>query len=134
MKMEVEDIFKSVGEFGTFQKLLLLGMATFPCFHNMQHAAWNFIAPHHPHWCKIDAIQSYPEAEQKYISVPYDDDTDDGYDMCHMFNLPWNNYTPSEYDNWNRSIMTEGVDTRKCNEWMYDDSFRATIISEVSIE
>ena len=131
--MEYEEILKSVGEFGIYQKVILVMLAVYAGLQGVNTNMWNFLSPHQPHWCHIEQLQNFTEDQQKYIAIPYKKGSTTEYEQCKMFNLTWSSYSQVEYESWNRSVMTAGGDTLGCRKWFYDyTTLGETIRSEVS--
>ena len=132
--MEFEQILKNVGEFGKFQKLVLLFLAIVPLLQGYHSNGWNFMGGAHEHWCKVDELQNFTSYQQKYISIPYEGKSDENFESCEVFNLPWQNYSMEDYDTWNRSVRTGDAGVVECNQWTFDSStFESTISSEVCL-
>jgi hypothetical protein len=139
MAIDFERILKAVGGFGLFQKVVLLGLAIYPFLHGMQSSLPNFISPMHSHWCYIEPLVNYSYTTQRYITIPDNKNSqdDNDYEECEAFDLPWDNYTHQEFDNWNRSVSSlDGVATYRCNKWMFDTktTFKSTATSEVMLK
>ena len=128
--MEYDEILEKAGETGLYQAFIFSTLIFGTVFFGAETMATNFLAPHHEHWCKIDALQNFTAEEQKYISIPF---TDDGkYSSCEVYDLQWNNFTYADYANWNRSLY-EGFKTKECSEYVFDyTEFDSTVGSEVS--
>ena len=73
------------------------------------------------HWCHIPSLRNFSHVQQKYIAIPWDDDSD-SYSSCGQFDLDYENYTQEELWTWDRVNRTYGVDTVKCQQWTYDQS------------
>ncbi len=131
--MKFDDILNQYGELGRFQIVLFIGVNFYSILQLMQHSCWNFMAPHQLHWCKIDALQSFSNDQQRYIAIPYDpsDANEDVYDSCKLFDLPWENFSFANFDTWNRTAMTKGISVKECSQWKFDDAYQSTIRSEV---
>ena len=136
MGFDFEKTLKSIGEFGIFQKGILFLLAMYPLLHGMQSSVTNFISPWHNHWCYIDELQNLTYEEQRNIAIPDNgQSTEDAeYDECLAFDLPWGNYSSTDFASWNRSVMADGVAYTTCDKWVFDteDTFKATAASEVN--
>ncbi len=128
--MEYDQILEKAGETGLYQIFIFSTLALGTMFYCAEIMANNFIAPHHEHWCKVEALQNLTAEEQKYISIPYN--SEGQYSSCDVFDIQWENFTSTDFSNWNRSLY-EGYKTKECSEYVFDySSFDSTIGSEVS--
>ncbi len=131
MELTYEDVLMKVGKFGLYQKLLFVALSLYPFIHGMHTCSWNFLVPSHSHWCTIPALMNYSHEQQKYISIPYKA-KEEVYDSCYYFDLPWEIFSSSDFESWNRTAMTENAGQQKCGDWIFDQTyFTSTVTSEV---
>ena len=131
--MEFDEVFAYIGEFELYQVILyfLLGSASF--FNGMQNIAIIFIGGDMEHWCQINRLENFTHTQQKYIAIPYEEDSTTNYDTCEYFDLQYEDYTYGDLLRWERN-STVNASTAECNSWVYDQSvFVSTIKSEVSV-
>uniref|UniRef100_A0A8D0KZ54 Solute carrier family 22 member 13 n=1 Tax=Strix occidentalis caurina TaxID=311401 RepID=A0A8D0KZ54_STROC len=109
-----EEIWKAVGDFGPFQKCLVL-LTLFPCLSVAFHQFCQlFMVPHVPHHCDTSWIRAIgpnlTEEEQLNLTLPRD--VDGVYEQCYM-------YSPVDWDL--GSIVAYGLNaTEKCSSgWVY---------------
>ena len=82
-------------------------------------------------WCAVPRLENFAYEQQKYIAIPVDSHSK-SYDKCHVFDLPWDNYTDEELLNWNRQNMTSSAPQTTCNDYVFDKSvFVNSLQSEV---
>ncbi len=116
--------------FGRYQKMLIFLLTSYVVLHGVNLNIWNFVGGHHSHWCKVDELLHLGEDQQKYIAIPYEDDSQEDFSSCDMFDLDWGNYSAEDFQVWNRSLHQGQAD--QCHQWVFDNTlFTSTIISEV---
>ena len=82
------------------------------------------------HWCEVPRLQNFSHAQQKYISIPWEDSTEEEYSQCKAFTLNYENYTDEDYYVWER--LDSDWPTADCDSWVYDQSeFVETAVSKV---
>lgn len=133
--MGFDDVFTYIGGAGAYQTCLylLLGLPSF--FGGYQSMSMTFLGPEQDHWCQIERLQNFSHAQQKYIAIPYNEESGE-YEQCWYYNLPFDDYTDEELWNWNRTDIenSENVTQKKCNTWVYDQSeYLRTAISEYNL-
>ena len=132
--MGFDDIFNYIGGAGAYQVTLylLLGLPSF--FGGYQSMSMTFLGPEQDHWCKIDRLQNFSHAQQKYIGIPYNED-DEEYDQCYYYALPYNNLTDEELWNWNWTNQNEEtIPQEPCESWVFDQSeYTRTALSEYNL-
>ena len=136
--IEFDNVFDEIGHFGLIQKFIYLFVGILCFISGAQNLASSFLAADIPHWCRITELQNYSFDEQRYISIPYiddhedEDDYDDKFESCDMFQLHWSNYTDENFQEWDRDERTDGAATQSCIEgWLYNqDHYKSTIVNE----
>uniref|UniRef100_A0A8C0FCU4 Major facilitator superfamily (MFS) profile domain-containing protein n=1 Tax=Bubo bubo TaxID=30461 RepID=A0A8C0FCU4_BUBBB len=124
----VREIWKAVGDFGPFQKCLVL-LTLFPCLSVAFHQFCQlFMVPHVPHHCDTHWIRAIgpnlTEEEQLNLTLPRD--ADGAYEQCSM-------YSPVEWDL--GSIMVYGLNaTEKCSSgWVYPSAQQPSLLTEFDL-
>ncbi|XP_009321776.1 PREDICTED: solute carrier family 22 member 13-like [Pygoscelis adeliae] len=124
----IGEILKAVGDFGLFQKWLVL-LTLFPCLGVAFHQFCQlFMVPHVPHHCDTSWIRAVgpnlTEEEQLNLTLPRD--ADGAYEQCSM-------YSPVDRDL--VSIMTYGLNsTEKCsNGWVYPSAQPPSLLTEFDL-
>lgn len=122
----VGEIWKAVGDFGPFQKWLVL-LTLFPSLSVAFHQFCQlFMVQHVPHRCDTSWIRAIgpnlTEEEQLNLTVPRD--AAGAYEQCSM-------YSPVDWDL--GSIMLYGLNaTEKCsNGWVYPSAQPPSLLTEV---
>uniref|UniRef100_A0A8D0FVK8 Solute carrier family 22 member 13 n=1 Tax=Strix occidentalis caurina TaxID=311401 RepID=A0A8D0FVK8_STROC len=122
----VREIWKAVGDFGPFQKCLVL-LTLFPCLSVAFHQFCQlFMVPHVPHHCDTSWIRAIgpnlTEEEQLNLTLPRD--VDGVYEQCYM-------YSPVDWDL--GSIVAYGLNaTEKCSSgWVYPSAQQPSLLTEV---
>ena len=88
-KMDIDQAFTIVGEFGTFQIgiLMAIGVTSFLG----SDVIWaNFIAYNMEHWCRVGSLTDLPFELQKYVAIPKITPPGGGvavYSGCDMYDL-----------------------------------------------
>ena len=130
--MEYEDVLQSIGEFGLYQKSILLVLAVYPLFQGLHTNGWNFFGGHHEHFCYVPELANFSSDVQRYISIPFTEGSTDQYESCNMFDLQYDNFTCLDFAMWNRTVVSESAGVKECNHWTFITStFYSTITSEV---
>uniref|UniRef100_A0A8C0IFG4 Major facilitator superfamily (MFS) profile domain-containing protein n=1 Tax=Bubo bubo TaxID=30461 RepID=A0A8C0IFG4_BUBBB len=118
----------AVGDFGPFQKCLVL-LTLFPCLSVAFHQFCQlFMVPHVPHHCDTHWIRAIgpnlTEEEQLNLTLPRD--ADGAYEQCSM-------YSPVEWDL--GSIMVYGLNaTEKCSSgWVYPSAQQPSLLTEFDL-
>ncbi|NXL30147.1 S22AD protein, partial [Glaucidium brasilianum] len=124
----VREIWKAVGDFGPFQKCLVL-LTLFPCLSVAFHQFCQlFMVPHVPHHCDTSWIRAIgpnlTEEEQLNLTLPRD--VDGTYEQCSM-------YSPVDSDL--GSIMAYGLNaTEKCSSgWVYPSAQQPSLLTEFDL-
>ncbi|KAF1584729.1 Solute carrier family 22 member 13, partial [Eudyptes moseleyi] len=124
----IGEILKAVGDFGLFQKWLVL-LTLFPCLGVAFHQFCQlFMVPHVPHHCDTSWIRAVgpnlTEEEQLNLTLPRD--TDGAYEQCSM-------YSPVDRDL--VSIVAYGLNsTEKCSSgWVYPSAQPPSLLTEFDL-
>ncbi|XP_076188491.1 solute carrier family 22 member 13-like isoform X2 [Aptenodytes patagonicus] len=124
----IGEILKAVGDFGLFQKWLVL-LTLFPCLGVAFHQFCQlFMVPHVPHHCDTSWIRAVgpnlTEEEQLNLTLPRD--ADGVYEQCSM-------YSPVDRDL--VSIVAYGLNsTEKCsNGWVYPSAQPPSLLTEFDL-
>uniref|UniRef100_A0A8V5G0C8 Uncharacterized protein n=1 Tax=Melopsittacus undulatus TaxID=13146 RepID=A0A8V5G0C8_MELUD len=124
----VGEILKAVGDFGPFQKWLVL-LTLLPCFTLSFHQFCQlFMVLDEPHHCNTSWIcaiaPNLTEEEQLNLTLPRD--ADGGYEQCSM-------YSPVDWDL--DSIVAYGLNTtEKCsNGWVYPSAQAPSLLTEFDL-
>uniref|UniRef100_A0A663M5E8 Major facilitator superfamily (MFS) profile domain-containing protein n=1 Tax=Athene cunicularia TaxID=194338 RepID=A0A663M5E8_ATHCN len=124
----VREIWKAVGDFGPFQKCLVL-LTLFPCLSVAFHQFCQlFMVPHVPHHCDTSWIRAIgpnlTEEEQLNLTLPRD--VDGTYEQCSM-------YLPVDSDL--GSIVAYGLNaTEKCSSgWVYPSAQQPSLLTEFDL-
>ncbi|KAM6338720.1 solute carrier family 22 member 13-like [Podargus strigoides] len=124
----VGEILKVVGDFGPYQKWLVL-FTLFPCLSVAFHQFCQlFMVPHVPHHCDTGWIRAIgpnlTEEEQLNLTLPRD--ADGAYEQCSM-------YSPVDRDL--DSIVAYGLNaTEKCsNGWVYPSGQPPSLLTEFDL-
>ncbi|XP_022208319.2 carcinine transporter [Drosophila obscura] len=113
--MDFNEFLPYIGEFGAYQKRLLLYMMPFSFMFALIYLAQIFIllVPH-DHWCRIQGLEGLPKAKQLDLGIPKD--TDGVYDRCSMYDVDYKLHS-------NATTANESWPKIKCREgWIYDKS------------
>ncbi|XP_075561960.1 solute carrier family 22 member 13 [Pelecanus crispus] len=124
----IGEILKAVGDFGPFQKWLVL-LTSFPGFSVAFHQFCQlFMVPHVPHHCDTSWIHAVgprlTEEEQLNLTLPRD--ADGAYEQCSM-------YSPVDWDL--ASIVAYGLNaTEKCSSgWVYPSAQPPSLLTEFDL-
>ncbi|NWS44085.1 S22AD protein, partial [Probosciger aterrimus] len=124
----VGQILKAVGDFGPFQKWLVL-LSLLPCFTLSFHQFCQlFMVPHEPHHCNTSWIRAIgpnlTEEEQLNLTLPRN--VDGAYEQCSM-------YSPVNWDL--DSIVAYGLNTtEKCiSGWVYPSAQAPSLLTEFDL-
>ncbi|NXT50485.1 S22AD protein, partial [Pluvianellus socialis] len=124
----VGEILKAVGDFGPFQKWLVL-LTLFPCLSVAFHQFCQlFMVPHVPHRCDTSWIHAIgpnlTEEEQLNLTLPRD--ASGAYEQCSM-------YSPVDWDL--SSIVAYGLNaTEKCSSgWVYPSAQPPSLLTEFDL-
>uniref|UniRef100_A0A672TUX3 Major facilitator superfamily (MFS) profile domain-containing protein n=1 Tax=Strigops habroptila TaxID=2489341 RepID=A0A672TUX3_STRHB len=124
----VGEILKTVGEFGPFQKWLVL-FTLLPCFTLSFHQFCQlFMVPDEPHHCNTSWIRAIgpnlTEEEQLNLTLPRDANGE--YEQCSM-------YSPVDWDL--DSIVAYGLNaTEKCSSgWVYPSAQAPSLLTEFDL-
>ncbi|NXX98760.1 S22AD protein, partial [Centropus bengalensis] len=124
----VGEILKVVGDFGPFQKWLVL-LTLIPCLSVAFHQFCQlFMVPNVPHHCDTSWIRAIgpnlTEEEQLNLTLPRD--ADGAYEQCSM-------YSPVDWDL--SSIMEYGLNaTEKCSSgWVYPSAQPPSLLTEFDL-
>ncbi|XP_028130359.2 carcinine transporter isoform X1 [Diabrotica virgifera virgifera] len=122
--MDMDDLLPQVGEFGTYQKLMLWLVclpACFPC----GFGAFNqlFMADVPDHWCKVPGLLEFTEEEQRNISIPFNNNS---FSKCERYAVNWTQLLEDSGDSLEGIFVNTSWPVEKCLDgWVYD-------LSEVS--
>ncbi|NXK48986.1 S22AD protein, partial [Chauna torquata] len=124
----IGEILKAVGDFGTFQKRLVL-FSMLPCLSLAFHQFCQlFMVPNLPHYCNTSWIRAVgpnlTEEEQLNLTLPRD--ADGAYEQCSM-------YSPVDWDL--DSIVAYGLNaTEKCSSgWVYPSAQQPSLLTEFDL-
>ncbi|KFO66175.1 Solute carrier family 22 member 13, partial [Corvus brachyrhynchos] len=124
----VGEILKAVGDFGRFQKCLVL-LSVIPCLSVAFHQFCQlFMVPYVPHHCDTSWIRAVgpnlTEEEQLNLTLPRGADGE--FEQCSM-------YSPVDWDL--DSIMAYGLnDTQKCSSgWVYPSEPPPSLLTEFDL-
>ncbi|XP_014112202.1 PREDICTED: solute carrier family 22 member 13 isoform X2 [Pseudopodoces humilis] len=124
----VGEILKAIGDFGRFQKCLVL-LSVIPCLSVAFHQFCQlFMVPFVPHHCDTSWIRAVgpnlTEEEQLNLTLPRG--TDGEFEQCSM-------YSPVDWDL--HSIVAYGLnDTEKCiNGWVYPSDQPPSLLTEFDL-
>ncbi|XP_063180406.1 solute carrier family 22 member 13-like isoform X2 [Chroicocephalus ridibundus] len=128
MMSGIGEILKAVGDFGPFQKRLVL-LTLFPCLGVAFHQFCQlFMVPHLPHHCDTSWIRAVgpnlTEEEQLNLTLPRD--ADGAYEQCSM-------YSPVDWDL--DSIVAYGLNaTEECSSgWVYPAAQPPSLLTEFDL-
>ncbi|ELU09061.1 hypothetical protein CAPTEDRAFT_121679 [Capitella teleta] len=133
--MDIEDIYDLVGNMGLYQWCAFFVIGCFAVF-AVDSIAMNFVGAEPDHWCHVEELSNLSYDQQKYIAIPFTDDSDDEFQRCKMFNLDYHKYDPEDFVNWNRTDMVnENTPLTDCGRgWVYDQSeFISTITGKLDL-
>ncbi|KFP59868.1 Solute carrier family 22 member 13, partial [Cariama cristata] len=124
----IGEILKAVGDFGPFQKWLVL-FTLFPCLTVAFHQFCQlFMIPHVPHHCDTSWIRAIGPnlTEEQQLNLTLPRDVDGAYEQCSM-------YSPVDWDL--DSIMTYGLNaTEKCSSgWVYPSAEPPSLLTEFDL-
>ncbi|NXJ64981.1 S22AD protein, partial [Rostratula benghalensis] len=124
----VGEILKAVGDFGAFQKRLVL-LTLIPCLSVAFHQFCQlFMVPHVPHHCDTSWIRAVgpnlTEEEQLNLTLPRD--AEGAFEQCSM-------YSPVDWDL--DSIVAYGLNaTEKCRSgWVYPSAQPPSLLTEFDL-
>lgn len=128
--IDMDDILPQVGEFGTYQKIMLWLVclpACFPC----GFGAFNqlFMANVPNHWCKVSALSNLSFEEQRNLSIPFINGT---YQQCQRYSVNWTTLLEDSGGTLEFLIPNNSWPVESCKEgWVYD---RAIVMSSIVID
>lgn len=123
---EFGDFISALGEFGLYQKWLVLLLSLPLLLNPFQMIGQVFIVVDVPHYCNTSWIRAVgpnlTEEEQLNLTVPRD--ADGAYEQCSM-------YSPVDWDL--GSIVAYGLNaTEKCSSgWVYPSAQQPSLLTEV---
>uniref|UniRef100_A0A669QJ87 Major facilitator superfamily (MFS) profile domain-containing protein n=1 Tax=Phasianus colchicus TaxID=9054 RepID=A0A669QJ87_PHACC len=126
--VEFGDLISAVGEFGLYQKLVVLLLSLPLLLNPFQMVGQVFMVVDVPHYCNTDWIRAVgpnlTEEEQLNLTLPRDADGE--YEQCSM-------YSPVDWDL--DSIMAYGLNaTEKCsNGWVYPTAQQPSLLTEFDL-
>ncbi len=133
MGMEYDSVLKLAGRSGIYQVLVFFSLVVVGMYHSAENMSNNFISPHHDHWCRVEQLDMLASDLQKHISIPWQDEENQVYSTCEVYDLPWHNMSTEDFKSWNRSNHKDAP-LRRCSEWVYDDTlYVSTVSSKVSL-
>ncbi|XP_055520971.1 solute carrier family 22 member 13b [Leucoraja erinacea] len=127
---EFGEILREVGEFGPFQKRLLLLLCLPYMFVGFHLLAQVFTGADVPHHCRADWISNVtaglPAEDQLVLTIPRE--RDGSYQNCKM-------YTPHPAEDLDWILLHGNQSTTACEEgWVYDQSqYGSTIVTEFNL-
>lgn len=131
--MDMDDILPQVGEFGTYQKLMLWLVclpACFPC----GFGAFNqlFMANTPDHWCAVPLLSNLSYEKQRNLSIPYINDT---FDRCHRYALDWSQIIEESGGTIDNIVANESWPVEECKDgWIYNRTMvESSIVIDVSL-
>ncbi|XP_009556637.2 solute carrier family 22 member 13 isoform X1 [Cuculus canorus] len=125
---ETGDFISALGEFGLYQKLLVLLLSLPLLLNPFQMIGQVFMVVEEPHYCNTSWIRAIApnltEEEQLNLTLPRDADGE--YEQCLM-------YSPVDWDL--DSIMAYGLnDTEKCSSgWVYPSAQPPSLLNEFDL-
>ncbi|XP_054169097.1 carcinine transporter-like [Oppia nitens] len=131
--MEFEDLLKPVGDFGIFQKLLIILFLIPTSALNILYD-YMFMLATPDHWCYVPQLANLSHDIQKQlISIETIDQGLVSYDKCFMYDINYDliyNTTSLSFNN-----ITTDVKTKECdNGWVYDKSmFTSTATTQFNL-
>ncbi|KAG5878987.1 hypothetical protein JTB14_019642 [Gonioctena quinquepunctata] len=127
--MDMDDLLPQVGEFGTYQKLMLWLVclpACFPC----GFGAFNqlFMADVPEHWCKVSQLSNFTEEEQTNVSIPFHDT----FSKCTRYAVNWSEILKEAGGTIGGVVVNRSWPTEGCLDgWVYD---RTKVVSSIVID
>ena len=100
-KIQFDEIFQIIGEFGAYQKILFI-LISINSFLSLEAIWVNFIGYENDHWCYVAELAHLPFDLQRNISIPM---KGDAFDKCHMFDLNYSSFTLDDFLAWNRTAF-----------------------------
>lgn len=130
----MDDILPQVGEFGTYQKLMLWLVclpACFPCGFGAFNQLFMVAIP--DHWCKVPMLSNLSFEQQKNLSIPFSNGT---YDRCRRFSVNWTQILEDSGGTFENVSSDEFWPTERCGDgWIYDrTSGENSIVIDVSLK
>ncbi|CAH1118037.1 unnamed protein product [Phaedon cochleariae] len=128
--MDMDDLLPQVGEFGTYQKLMLWLVclpACFPC----GFGAFNqlFMADVPDHWCNIPELQNFLPEITKNVSIPFEDN---GFSRCSRYVVNWSRLIEDSGGTIEGVEVNSSWSIEGCLEgWVYD---RSKVVSSIVID
>ncbi|XP_017048444.1 solute carrier family 22 member 3 [Drosophila ficusphila] len=106
-----EDFLPIIGEFGPFQRKLLLGLLLAAFLFAFTYLGQIFMVLVPTHWCRIRELEGLPKEEQLKRGIPTKPDGD--YENCVMYNEPLDSNMTNMSNQTRRTVS--------CNDgWVYD--------------
>ena len=130
MVSHFDDIFDDIGHLGSFQWIIFILTGLLPAIPGYENFVQNFIAAKQEYWCKVDRLQNFSFAQQKYIAIPKDDEGK--WSECEMYDIDYSRYSEEDLLRWNRTINIIGLNKTVCDSYVFDKSeFVSTIQMQV---
>ncbi|NXL85028.1 S22AD protein, partial [Alectura lathami] len=126
--VEFGDFISALGNFGLYQKLLVLLLSLPLLFNPFQMIGQVFMVVDVPHYCNTNWIRAVgpnlTEEEQRNLTLPRD--ADGAYEQCYM-------YSPVDWDL--DSIVAYGLNTtEKCSSgWVYPSTQQPSLLTEFDL-
>ena len=130
--MNFEDIYNFIGDFGTYQFIVLCAVMYFSMY-TVDSIHMVFVGARMDHWCRVDELVGLPDDVQKNVAIPNDGNSETEFSSCERFQLDFSQFNESDFYSWNRSAMTSNnTPVVSCQHWVYDQSmFTSTVVSKV---
>ncbi|NXN91966.1 S22AD protein, partial [Rhinopomastus cyanomelas] len=123
----VGEVLKVVGDFGPFQRCLVL-LTVFPCLSVAFHQFCQlFMVAEVPHHCDTGWIRAVGPnlTEEERLNLTLPRDADGAYEQCSM-------YSPVDWDL--ESIQAHGLNaTEKCHSWVYPSAQPPSLLTEFDL-
>ncbi|CAG2172216.1 unnamed protein product [Oppiella nova] len=130
--MEFEDLLKGVGDFGKFQKLLVILLLIPASALNILYD-YMFMLTTPDHWCYVPQLANLSKHVQTQLIRPLTIEQGlPSYDKCHMYDINYDLVNSTTVFPFNNS---SDIKTRECdNGWVYDESvFGATATTQFNL-
>lgn len=132
--MEFEDILKSVGDYGRYQRrLLFLFLIPTTIIFSIYCMNTFFMLSEPDHWCYVQELSNLPSNFQQKLSRPTISSTDsDKFDSCHYYDIDYENelkrfnlylLSKNKNNSTQEYILSNNVTSlprKKCTKWIYD--------------
>ena len=134
--MEYDDLLLFIGEFGIFQRIIIILVSLVGIQASFANMSIVFLAAVPAHFCNIPSLSHLNLSEDvlKNLTIPIEKkDGEEFYSKCQMYDRNYSSWTMSDVT----EALSEGPgNTSKIdcpNGWIYDKStYQSTIVTEVS--